>query len=254
MGIRMKILSGFLILTLMLFIAGIWSIYELSTVGESVQGLLDDNYKSINAAKTMIESLEREDSAVLLLLSGNWKEGRSVIQSADRAFQGAFETARNNVTIPGEQDNIRRIKESYRTYKDSWIKPIVGTSKEDNLDWYFREVHPRFLDAKASVEELMTLNDKTMYRTASNLKARAHRAVMPGVVAILAALIFAVIFNYFVNCYIVGPIIKITNGIQGFLKTRQSFDVRIETKDELFHLVSSIEGLLAQLKKGEATE
>ncbi len=254
MGIRMKILSGFLILTVMLLIAGIWSIYELSTVGESVQGLLDDNYKSINAAKTMIESLQREDSAVLLLLSGNWKEGRSVIESADRSFLQAFSIAKHNITIPGEEETIKEIEAKYEVYKHLWVRPIVGTSREENLGWYFQEVHPRFLDAKSSVEELMTVNDKTMYQTASNLKARAHRAVMPGVVAILAALIFTIVFNYFVNCYIVGPIIKITDGIQRFLKTRQPFDVQIETKDELFHLVSSIGGLLAQLKKGEATE
>ena len=61
MGLRTKILSGFLILTMMLVVAGIWSIYELTRVGTSVQRLLDDNYKSINAGKMMIEALERED-------------------------------------------------------------------------------------------------------------------------------------------------------------------------------------------------
>ena len=30
MGLRMKILCGFSILTVMLFVAGIWSIYELT--------------------------------------------------------------------------------------------------------------------------------------------------------------------------------------------------------------------------------
>jgi len=66
MGLRTKILSEFLILTTMLLIARIWSIYELTRVGTSVQRLLDDNYKSINAANMMIEALERKDSAVLL--------------------------------------------------------------------------------------------------------------------------------------------------------------------------------------------
>ena len=60
MGLRLKILSGFLILVVMLIIAGIWSIYELRTVGSSVQKLLDENYRSINAAKRMILALERD--------------------------------------------------------------------------------------------------------------------------------------------------------------------------------------------------
>lgn len=50
MGLRIKILSGFLILAIMLCVAGVWSIYQFRSIGASVQALLDDNYKSINAA------------------------------------------------------------------------------------------------------------------------------------------------------------------------------------------------------------
>jgi hypothetical protein len=59
---------------MMLVVAGIWSIYELTRVGTSVQRLLVENCKSINAGKMMIEALEREDSAVLLLLYGKWQQ------------------------------------------------------------------------------------------------------------------------------------------------------------------------------------
>jgi NtrC-family two-component system sensor histidine kinase KinB len=70
MGIRAKILTGFLILAALLLVAGAWSIYELRHIGISVQKILDENYKSIDAAKVMTEALERQDSAILLLLLG----------------------------------------------------------------------------------------------------------------------------------------------------------------------------------------
>jgi len=54
MKIRTKILLGFLILSVMLAIAGAYSIYELTSIGSSVQQLLDDNYQSITAAKNSI--------------------------------------------------------------------------------------------------------------------------------------------------------------------------------------------------------
>ncbi len=243
MGIRMKVLSGFLILTCMLFLAGGWSIYELNSIGTSVQALLDDNYRSINAARIMTEALEREDSAILLLQSGNWNEGRKIIESADRSFQQGFRIARENITIAGEKAHIEKIETAYRTFKNIWIKPIVGTNSERNLDWYFNEVHPRFLGVKSDVEKLMSENDRVMYQTASNLKNRAHRAVMPGVVAILAALIFSFLFNYFVNYYLVGPIIRITTGIQALIKNGEPFHVNIETEDELGSLTASIREL-----------
>ncbi|MFH0844642.1 MAG: hypothetical protein ABIG67_06785 [Pseudomonadota bacterium] len=251
MGLRIKILSGFLILTIMLFVAGIWSIYELRTLGTSVQMLLDDNYKSINAAKMMIVALEREDSGILLLLSGNWEEGRSIMEPADTLFGRWFEIAKNNVTVPGEQAYIDKIEAKYRSYKDLWVKPIVGTGHERDLNWYFQGVHKAFLEVKDAVEGLMSLNDQTMYKTASDLKGRAQRAVMPGFVAILSSLIFALIFNYFINYYVVSPIIKVTEAIGRFLKTREPFQVQIETQDELLRLVNSIRELLGRVKIDE---
>jgi HAMP domain-containing protein len=253
MGIKAKILLGFVILATMLFLAGVWSIYELRTVGTSVQRLFDDNYKSIDAARLMTDALEREDSAILLLLSGNWKEGREIVESADSSFQKAFEIAQNNVTIPGEKAYVDEVEKTYTTYKDLWIRPIVGTSREKNLNWYFQDVHQSFLDVKMAVEKLMALNDQAMYQTATHLKNRAHRAVMPGVVAVLSALVFVLVFNYFVNYYLVSPIIKITNGIQRFLKTSEPFQVKIETSDELHHLAAALQELVAQYQKREVS-
>ena len=249
MGLRIKILSGFAILTAMLFIAGVWSIYELRFVGSSVQKMLDDNYKSISAAKMMIEGLERQDSAVLLLLLGKWEEGRSIIRSGDDLFRQGFEVAKNNVTIPGEQGYVDTIEAKYKIFKDLWAKPIVGTKREADLNWYFEEIHQAFLNAKSAVAALTELNDKNMYETASELKGRSHRASMPGLVAILSALVFTLVFNYFVNLYVVSPIIKITKGIRRFVETREPVNIEVETKDELADLVSSIQDMTARLMR-----
>ncbi len=252
MGIRAKILLGFLILATMLFLAGAWSIYELRTVGSSVQRLLDDNYKSIEAARLMTEALEREDSATLLLLSGHWKEGREIIESADSSFQQAFEIAQKNVTIPGEKSYVEEIEKAYGKYEALWIRPIVGTEREKNLSWYFQELHRSFLEVKLAVERLMALNDRVMYQTATDLKNRAHRAFMPGVVAILSALAFTLAFNYFVNYYLVSPIIRITKAIQKFVETGVPFEIRIETKDEMPRLATSLQQVLIRSQKSEA--
>jgi HAMP domain-containing protein len=251
MGLRFKILSGFLILAVMLCLAGIWSIYELTTVGSSVQALLDDNYKSINAAKKMDEALEREDSGILVLLLGRWEEGRSIIDSADKTFQEGLQTATGNITIPGEKAQVEEIQSNYDLFKALWTRPIVGTQHERNLDWYFNEVRPVFLYLKQSIEGLKAMNDRLMYQTASDLKSRAHRAVMPGIVAILAALIFTLIFNYFINFYMIGPILKLADGIDAFMKTGVPFEHKFETKDELARLGNALRELTSQLEARE---
>ena len=254
MGLRDKILSGFLILAIMLCVAGIWSIYELRSIGTSVQALLDDNYKSINASKIMTEALEREDSAVLLLLLGRWKEGTSIMEPADLSFQKGLQIAEGNITIPGEKDLVDEVRSKYSVYKGQWEKIIAGSQQERDLDWYLNRVHKSLLEAKTSVERLMALNDQTMYDTASDLKNRARRAVMPGIVAILSALIFTIIFNYMIHYYVVSPIIKLSERIDQFLNNKTPFEINIESRDELWRLANSIRVLTSKLKLDEATE
>jgi len=103
MGLRLKILSGFLILSTMLVIAGLWSMNELNSVGSTVQKILDENYQSIHAAKIMKEAVEREDSGILLLLLGKWKEGRTIINSADSLFMSKLAFVIQNITIKDEK-------------------------------------------------------------------------------------------------------------------------------------------------------
>ena len=248
MKIRTKILLGFLILAVMLGVAGAYSIYELTSISTSVQKLLDDNYKSINAAKQMVEALEREDSGVLLLLSGKWKEGRATIVDAHRNLEKAFDIASHNVTIPGEKDVVDKIYAQYQVYRNNWDRPIVGTEYEGNLNWYFEKVHRDFTEVKSTVESLMTINDNAMYQTASTLKNRAHRAVMPGIVAILTALVFTIIFNFFVNLYVVNPILSIIKAIKNFLQSGEPIKLSIETSDELHELAASIVNLTAMIR------
>lgn len=54
-----------MILAMMLVISGILSIYEIYIMRTSVELILEENYKSINATEEMIEALEREDSGIL---------------------------------------------------------------------------------------------------------------------------------------------------------------------------------------------
>lgn len=233
----------------MLLIAGTWSLYELRNVGASVQKLLNENYKSVDAAKSMLEALEREDSAVLLLLLGKKDEGRTILQSADASFMEAYATASHNITIQGENDYVAAVKKAYDEYRALWSKPIAETAHEGNLNWYLQEVHLSFFAAKQSVQNLMSLNDRAMYQMASDLEGRAHRATMPGIIAIASAFIFSIIFSYFINLYVVNPVINLTRGIQQYLDSGKPLDVKVESNDELAKLVSSVGDLISTSKR-----
>lgn len=249
MKIKFKILSGFTLIIMMLVIAGFMSIYEFSRLSKSVSALIDDNYKTIEASKTMLEALEREDSGILLLLSGHWKKGREILDSADSLFLTAFLVAKNNITETDEDRYIENIEKSYLKFKERWEPPIVGTAKEHSIDWYFTDLHDYFLFAKNDVQALMTLNQDSMHTESSDLKEKARRAIMPGIVAIIASLVFLIIFNFFISRYYVKPIVDIIQSLKRHTTQTQSFDAGIVTNDEFKELEKEIQSLIYRIKK-----
>lgn len=240
MRLRTKILLGFLILAGMLLVAGVWSMYSLNSIGLSVQRLLDENYRSITAADRMTQALEREDSGILLLLLGKWEEGHRIIDSAHKSFQEALGEAAGNLTIPGEKEHVGRIEEAYEAYQNLWARPIVDTEREGNIAWYLETVHTKFLETKKAVDDLKKLNEGNLYSTASDLKARAERAVVPGTVATIAALVFSILFSYLVNRFMVGPLTKITEAADDFCNTGRPFDIEVDTDDEIGTLAQAV--------------
>ena len=248
MKIKFKILAGFMLLIIMLLIAGAMSVYEFSQIGKSVKALIDDNYETIEASKTMIEALEREDSGILLLISGQWRKGRTILESADSTFLAAFDKAKNNLTETDEGEYIERIKKAYNTYKSKWELPIVGTYKENSIDWYLKEVHESFLDVKLDVEALMNLNQVSMYEEASALKQQSHRALMPGIIAIISALVFLILFNFFIRRILVRPIQKIIESIKNFHSSSEGLKSDITYHDEFEVLENEIQLLIQRLR------
>ena len=248
MRLRIKILSGFLILVLMLSIAGVWSIYTLMDMSNSAQDMLDDNFKSINASRIMLEALEREDRGVLLLLLGRWAEGRKIIISGDSLFSIGFNIAANNLTIHNEKAYVDSIELNYKKFKQLWEQSIVDTERAGNINWYFQSPHTSFMRVKSSINKLRFLNDQVMFQTASDMKNKANRATMPGVVAIISALVFALMFNFFVEHYFVKPVILISKNIKEFLENKRSFNIKLEAKDEISDLSESISKLCTLVK------
>jgi methyl-accepting chemotaxis protein len=186
---------------------------------------------------------------LLLLLSGKWLQGREMIEKADQAFQLALDTAKSNLTIPNEMSYVEDIDLKYKAYKSLWMGPVAGAQSDYSLDWYFEHGHKAFQATKTAADALMGLNDEIMYQTASNLKNRTHRIIMPGIVAIVSALVFSLVFNYFINHYFVNPIISITHEVQKILNTGKPLNIKIETKDELRDLASAIHALSCLVRK-----
>src|SRR5512136_1707483 len=102
LGLRQKLSLGFGGLLLIILIIGIQSISHLTQLGESIDVILRENYRSVIACQEMKEALERIDSGILFTLNGYQDKGNDLIGKNEQAFEKALQIELNNITLPGE--------------------------------------------------------------------------------------------------------------------------------------------------------
>ncbi len=243
-SLRLKILGSFLLLILMLALAGGVSIYQLNWLSNSVHGLLEDNYKSVKATKAMIEALEREDSGVLLFLLGEPNEGKAILKRADSTFQEAFRIAENNQTEENEEQYIKTIQKNYDRYRSTWQHLEMSQDSLQNIVWYKNNIHDSFKETKRAVEELMMLNQNMMYESSSAIEEKARRAIMPGIISIVGAIVFSMILNFYINRHFVLPLNRLKEAIQDTRKEDHHLPASLQLPGELNRLKNAINQMI----------
>lgn len=249
-SLKVKIFSSFMLLVLMLVIAGIMSLIESNKVGLSITNVMENNYKSIEQAKNMLDALEREDSGLLMYLMGNRETGSQTIDNAYSAIENALKIARNNITEKDEEKYIDNVIKEYERFHIS-VKQTTGNSEELTLEQK-NEIYllnqQLFFSAKKSINELMLLNQDGVYEQTDTMKANSKRAMMPAIISIVAAIVFALLLNFFISEYFINPINRLINGIKTYYPEMGRIDAKISLNDEIKTLESEINNLIARLK------
>src|SRR5690554_3821229 len=109
----------------MLLAAAVMSMLEFRKMGDSVEGVLKNNFSSIEATKKMMDALEREDSGLLLCIIGNRVTGLQTITSSHAIIRIALGDAGKNITETDEPIHIAAIISTYAAYHAS-VLAITG--------------------------------------------------------------------------------------------------------------------------------
>jgi HAMP domain-containing protein len=152
-------------------------------LGDNISSVLGENFRSVQEGISMLESLERQDSAALALLLGQ-SQARSQVATADNAFLESLEGARNNITIEEEAEILIRVEDRFDAYRRVRDEVLAESAERKLLDYETRAL-PRFNEVKAGVRELIDVNHAAMVRA----DTQARRAAISN--AALHALLIA---------------------------------------------------------------
>ena len=115
MTLRGKLLLALAPLALVLAALGTISVGAMRTLGEGAQLILKDNYRSVLAAQSMKEAVERIDSAALFLVAGRREQGLAQATTNAQRFEDELRLQETNITEPGESDATRELRTVWPT-------------------------------------------------------------------------------------------------------------------------------------------
>jgi NtrC-family two-component system sensor histidine kinase KinB len=206
LGPRQKLSLGFGGLLAIILIIGIQSIIHLTKLGESIDVILRENYRSVIACQQMKEALERMDSGILFELLGYTRKGDELIRKNELVFEMALQVELNNITLPGEGEKANHLQNLFGQYR-TVLKRIEDSRVPMNVrrNAYFTDLFPLFLQIKDTAGEILRMNQQNMSDANDMARNRAAAAKKQMYILLFAGTTVALGFIFFTGRWILRP-------------------------------------------------
>ena len=81
------------------------------------------------------------------------------------------------------------------------------------------------------------------------MDATFYRSITPAIASVVVGLLLVLLFNYFINFYLINPLIRISRGIQGYRSYQKNYNVEVDNNgDELDQLNNNVRDLIEDHK------
>lgn len=176
---------------------------RLSDLGDSVDVILRENYRSVIACQDMKEALERIDSQAVISLTGNrpLNTGKYL-----KSFRDALEVEIGNVTMPGEGDLADMIRQKFEEY-EAVLAVVTDESRDLNSRTaaYFGQLYPLFSEIKDTAQEILEVNQKNMTDANDAARSKASSVRVHLMAGFIVSGFAAVFFIYLTQRWILCP-------------------------------------------------
>jgi NtrC-family two-component system sensor histidine kinase KinB len=247
---RSKVLAGYGVALCLIVAVIVWSLVNMKRLGKAAEAILKENYGSILAAENMIDSIERQDSAILLLMLNYPEESIKQFRENENHFLLWLGRAKDNITIPGEEKIIENIDNGYSVYLVNFsnLQATVHSDTDNAAVFYHETVLPSFKSVRDSCIQLREINQQTMFNAgnkASDIANRAFWSVFTiGSVSVVAGLAFSLLLA----TLIVRPVHQVIEATKKISEGNYDVEVKSESRDEIGMMASDFNMMVRKLK------
>lgn len=226
------------------------AIVLLMKLGRASEAILQENYLSTLAAENMINDIERQDSGVLLILLNFNELGCKELHESEVGFLQWLGRAKDNITVPGEQEVVEAIETNYTRYLQdvSQVRLMKEMDRERAVALYHDQVLPRFRMIRDACIKLRSLNHEVMYSASKQARRLAGQAVLVIFLVGAAAIILGVSFSLFLSRLISRPVTDLKNAASHLAQGDYSVQVALQGGGELTLLAEAFNDMAKKLK------
>ncbi len=248
-GLRSKLSLGFGGLLLVILIIGIQGILRINELGQSIDVILQENYRSVIACQDMKESLDRVDSGVVFTMLGYVSEGKEQIREHTARFDKAMRVESGNITLPDEGNTFKGLEENYSKYQDM-LKQVLDASKPMDMrrKQYFAELLPFFQAVKESANHILLMNQQNMADANMAARQKAAQASQRMYFLFVCGFGIAVTFIYYTGLWILRPIMALTASANEIAHGNLDLVVGTVSHDEMGQLAQAFDAMASSLR------
>ncbi|MCX7710810.1 MAG: ATP-binding protein [Clostridia bacterium] len=249
-----KISLIYFFLVFMIAFIGAFSIYSLFKVNQTIDSLMLDNYKSINALANMLEALERNDSAVLMYNNIDMNKGIEMFSESKNKFLQWYEIENNNITEHGEKELVSNIKKDYERYLQQFeqldqIRRKQGIQK--SIQYYNTEILTNYNRIKDQITQLSELNEIAMFNRKSNITYSSNHSMNVVLILSLLSVVGGLLLSHYLTGRFLRPVYSLTNSIRRVKEGNLDQQLDIITNDEIGILSREFNKMLKRLQEYE---
>lgn len=249
-----KITSVYIFLVLIIALIGVSSVINFYKLGKSINGLMIDNYKSINAVSHMNESLEDQNIALSdYINSGNNKSISNFYESSS-SFYKWYNIEANNITEVGEVDVVTLVNKDYLQYQSlfSELKKIRDDKGSTIAsEYYNKNIAVAFSNLRGNLKKITIINENAMFKGKSRVNASAVNSMY--IIMILS--VFAIILGFIIASLLTNkflrPLYTLKENMKLVREGHMKQEVPIYTKDEIGDVTSEFNKMIIRLQEFE---
>ncbi|MBL4935970.1 MCP four helix bundle domain-containing protein [Clostridium sp. YIM B02515] len=249
-----KFLIVYLLLVFILAVVGATSIANIYSLGKSIQGLMTDNYKSINAAGYMLDALEGQNSAALTYINTNKNKGISDFNKNSGYFYQWYNVEASNITEKNEKQFVEDINNSYTAYLTLFSRLQETAINSDNskvINFYNDEMYPEYSNLKKLLRDLSILNEKAMFSGKERVINASEKSMNIVIILSVLSIIGGLTAAWLSLIKFLSPLYALRDNMKALKEGELNKQTKIVSQDEIGELSKEFNDMTKRLMQFE---